>query len=67
MGKRPSDKLLREFKKTRMSRIDDSLDWEHFQDFVTECPDFSIERVQLIKQLFAFSDLPMPKILNMYS
>lgn len=59
----PRETACLQFKKTKLTH-DVGLAFEHFEDMTDDTVPNSKERVELVKQLFASMDVPMPSILH---
>jgi hypothetical protein len=65
-GERDVDMILRVFKKSRVSPLEDSVEWEHFQDMLQDCPPGTKERAEIINQLYRSCEFPQPAFLSMF-
>jgi hypothetical protein len=64
---KPEAAVLQIFKKARVSPLEDSIVWEHFQDMLQECAPGTRERAEVINELYRSCDFPQPAFLSMYS
>lgn len=65
-GRRPVDIDLRAMKQSRVSQLEDSVEWEQFQDMLQDCPPCTRERAEVINQLYRSCDFPQPAYLSMF-
>lgn len=63
----PAAELLQVFKKARVSPLEDSVVWEHFQDMLQECAPGTRERADIINELYRACEFPQPAFLSMYT
>jgi len=65
-GEKSADVALRAFKKSRVSALEDSVEWEQFQEMLQDCPPCTSERAEIINQLYRSCGFPQPAYLNMF-
>jgi hypothetical protein len=65
-GEKDADLTLRVFKKSRVSPLEDSVEWEHFQDMLQDSAPRTRERAEIINQLYRSCDFPQPSFLSMF-
>jgi hypothetical protein len=65
-GEKDADLTLKVFKKSRVSPLEDSVEWEHFQDMLQDCAPGTRERAEIINQLYRSCDFPQPSYLSMF-
>jgi hypothetical protein len=64
---REAVETLQVFKKARVSPLEDSVVWEHFQDMLQDCAPGTRERAEVINELYRACDFPQPAFLSMYT
>ena len=65
-GRRPVDVDVKAMKQARVSPLEDSVEWEQFQDMLQDCPPCTRERAEVINQLYRSLDFPQPAYLSMF-
>lgn len=65
--RKDGEDVLRAFKKARVSSLDESLVWEHFQDMLHDCLPGSRDRAEVIREFYRASDFSPPAYLSMFS
>jgi hypothetical protein len=65
-GRRPVDVDVQAMKQARVSPLEDSVEWEQFQDMLQDCPPCTRERAEVINQLYRSCDFPQPAYLSMF-
>lgn len=66
LGEKDADLILRVFKRSRVSPLEDSVEWEHFQDMLQDSAPGTRERAEIINQLYRSCDFPQPSYLSMF-
>eukprot|EP01035_Chromulina_nebulosa_P033790 gene33790-45249_t len=66
-GQKVADVSLRTFKKARVSALEDSVEWEQFQDMLQDSQPGTRGRAEIINQLYRSCDFSPPAFLSMFS
>jgi hypothetical protein len=64
---REAVEVLQVFKRARVSPLEDSVVWEHFQDMLHDSAPGTRERADAINELYRACDFPQPSWLSMYT